>query len=103
MSYIYAFDYLAMIHVHSCTLWLLYGYEKSNGTIVIVNFIGAALQLLYALVYLRYTSDKVNRSLKKRRKKKEQSIEFDSIVLFNIDYRSHRMYDFYHRLFSFLQ
>lgn len=43
----------------SCTLWLLYGYTAGISTIVIVNFIGASLQLLYALTYLRYTPDQV--------------------------------------------
>ena len=43
----------------SCTLWLLYGYTGGNSTIVIVNFIGASLQMLYALTYLRYTPDRV--------------------------------------------
>jgi len=42
----------------NCTLWLLYGYSANNSTIVIVNFIGASLQMLYALTYLRYTSDR---------------------------------------------
>ncbi len=44
----------------SCTLWLLYGYAANNSTIIIVNFIGASLQMVYALVYLRYTPDQVN-------------------------------------------
>jgi len=42
----------------NCTLWLLYGYNANNSTIMIVNFIGATLQMLYALTYLRYTPDR---------------------------------------------
>jgi solute carrier family 50 protein (sugar transporter) len=42
----------------NCTLWLLYGYTANNSTIMIVNFIGASLQMLYALTYLRYTPDR---------------------------------------------
>lgn len=41
----------------NCTLWLLYGLVKNNSTILMVNFIGASLQLMYALFFLRYTSD----------------------------------------------
>lgn len=41
----------------NCTLWLLYGLVKGNSTIMIVNFIGASLQLVYALFYLRYTNE----------------------------------------------
>ncbi|CAF2634456.1 unnamed protein product [Rotaria sp. Silwood2] len=44
----------------NCTLWLLYGYSADNSTIIIVNFIGATLQMLYALVYLQYTSDRTS-------------------------------------------
>jgi len=43
----------------SCTLWLLYGYTANISTIIIVNFIGASLQLAYALAYLRFTPDRV--------------------------------------------
>lgn len=46
----------------SCTLWLLYGYTAGNSTIMTVNAIGGALQFAYALVYLRFTPDKVNSS-----------------------------------------
>jgi len=42
----------------NCTLWLLYGYTANNSTIMIVNFIGATLQMFYALTYLRYTPDR---------------------------------------------
>lgn len=42
----------------NCTLWLLYGYTANISTILIVNFIGASLQMLYALTYLRYTPDR---------------------------------------------
>ncbi|CAF0891629.1 unnamed protein product [Adineta ricciae] len=42
----------------NCTLWLLYGYVGNNSTIVIVNFIGASLELIYALFYLQYTPDR---------------------------------------------
>jgi len=42
----------------NCTLWLIYGYSANNSTIMIVNFIGASLQMLYALTYLRYTPDR---------------------------------------------
>ncbi|CAF3389596.1 unnamed protein product [Rotaria socialis] len=44
--------------VVNCTLWLLYGYAANNSTIMIVNFIGASLQMLYALIYLQYTADR---------------------------------------------
>jgi len=47
-------------YLSSCTLWLLYGYSANISTIVIVNFIGASLEMLYALTYLRYTPDRVN-------------------------------------------
>lgn len=52
-------DLFRFFFVSSCTLWLLYGYTANNSTIVIVNFIGASLQMLYALTYLRYTPDRV--------------------------------------------
>ncbi|CAF0995940.1 unnamed protein product [Rotaria sordida] len=44
----------------NCTLWLLYGYSANNSTIIIVNFIGSSLQMIYALVYLQYTSDRTS-------------------------------------------
>jgi len=44
----------------NCSLWLLYGYTANNSTIMIVNFIGATLQLVYALIYLRYTPDQTS-------------------------------------------
>jgi len=46
--------------VVNCTLWLLYGYAASNSTLIIVNFIGASLQMCYALTYLRYTPDRAS-------------------------------------------
>ncbi|CAF1501403.1 unnamed protein product [Adineta steineri] len=42
----------------NCTLWFLYGYSANNSTIMIVNFIGASLEFVYALVYLQYTPDR---------------------------------------------
>lgn len=51
----------------SCTLWLLYGYLSNISTIVIVNFIGASLELAYALMYLQYTPDRVGEMIERRR------------------------------------
>ncbi|CAF0952938.1 unnamed protein product [Didymodactylos carnosus] len=42
----------------NCTLWLLYGYSSSNSAILLVNSIGAFLQTLYILFYVRYTQDR---------------------------------------------
>ncbi|NWJ06549.1 SWET1 protein, partial [Crypturellus undulatus] len=38
--------------------WLGYGCLKRDGTLVAVNAVGAALQTLYILVYLRYSPSK---------------------------------------------
>lgn len=38
--------------------WLYYGILKRDQTIVLVNFIGALLQILYIIVYLHYTKQK---------------------------------------------
>ena len=62
----------------SCTLWVLYGYTANISTIIIVNFIGATLQMLYALTYLRYTPDRVNLKGKKTKRK------FSFLFLFRI-------------------
>ena len=58
----------------SCTLWLLYGYSANNSAIMTTNFIGASLQMLYALTYLRYTPDKVDD--KENRKQKNDTCFF---------------------------
>ncbi|XP_056299890.1 sugar transporter SWEET1 isoform X1 [Pseudoliparis swirei] len=38
--------------------WLYYGILKTNHTIILVNVIGAVLQILYIIVYLHYTKQK---------------------------------------------
>ncbi|XP_052036007.1 sugar transporter SWEET1 isoform X1 [Apodemus sylvaticus] len=38
--------------------WLSYGLLKGDGTLIIVNTVGAVLQTLYILVYLRYSPQK---------------------------------------------
>ncbi|TWW79181.1 sugar transporter SWEET1 [Takifugu rubripes] len=38
--------------------WLYYGVLKSDQTIILVNVIGALLQILYIIMYLRYTKVK---------------------------------------------
>ncbi|KAM8870223.1 sugar transporter SWEET1 [Spinachia spinachia] len=38
--------------------WLYYGLLKTDRTIVLVNIIGALLQVLYIIVYLHYTKQK---------------------------------------------
>ncbi|XP_064863094.1 sugar transporter SWEET1-like isoform X2 [Oncorhynchus nerka] len=38
--------------------WLYYGILKTDGTLVLVNTIGACLQSLYILCYCHYTNDK---------------------------------------------
>lgn len=38
--------------------WLYYGILKSDQTIILVNFIGALLQILYIVVYFHYTKQK---------------------------------------------
>ncbi|XP_036795541.1 sugar transporter SWEET1 [Oncorhynchus mykiss] len=38
--------------------WLYYGILKTDGTLVLVNTIGACLQSLYILCYCQYTNDK---------------------------------------------
>ncbi|XP_012994801.2 sugar transporter SWEET1 [Esox lucius] len=38
--------------------WLYYGLLKSDGTLVLVNVIGACLQLLYIFFYCHYIKDK---------------------------------------------
>lgn len=38
--------------------WLYYGTLKKDRTIVLVNIIGALLQILYIIVYLKYTKQK---------------------------------------------
>ncbi|CAF0952916.1 unnamed protein product [Didymodactylos carnosus] len=44
----------------NCTLWVLYGYSSDNSAILLVNLIGAFLQMFYALFYLRYAQDRYN-------------------------------------------
>lgn len=39
--------------------WLSYGALKGDGTLIIVNTVGAVLQTLYILVYLHYCPRKV--------------------------------------------
>lgn len=39
--------------------WLSYGALKGDGTLIIVNSVGAMLQTLYILVYLHYCPRKV--------------------------------------------
>lgn len=39
--------------------WLSYGVLKGDGTLIIVNTVGAVLQTLYILVYLHYCPQKV--------------------------------------------
>ncbi|CAL8290667.1 unnamed protein product [Merluccius merluccius] len=38
--------------------WLYYGMLKTDGTVILVNVIGACLQLLYIISYCHYTKDK---------------------------------------------
>ncbi|XP_047453688.1 sugar transporter SWEET1 [Mugil cephalus] len=38
--------------------WLYYGILKSDHTIILVNFIGAVLQILYIIMYILYTKQK---------------------------------------------
>ncbi|XP_075049571.1 sugar transporter SWEET1 [Mixophyes fleayi] len=38
--------------------WLYYGYLKGDGTLIIVNSIGASLQTLYIAAYLLYAAEK---------------------------------------------
>ncbi|XP_060777437.1 sugar transporter SWEET1 [Neoarius graeffei] len=40
--------------------WLYYGVLKKDGTVVLVNSIGASLQCLYILTYLHYAKEKMN-------------------------------------------
>lgn len=39
--------------------WLYYGVLKSDGTVMLVNSIGASLQCLYILTYFHYAKEKV--------------------------------------------
>jgi len=39
--------------------WLYYGLLKGDGTVIIVNVIGATLQTLYIITYCHYTKEKV--------------------------------------------
>lgn len=39
--------------------WLSYGVLKGDGTLIIVNTVGAVLQTLYILAYLHYSPQKV--------------------------------------------
>ncbi len=45
---------------HSNLGWLYYGTLKRDQTIVLVNIIGALLQILYIIVYFYYTKQKVS-------------------------------------------
>ncbi|KAM3910105.1 sugar transporter SWEET1 isoform 2-T2 [Leptodactylus fuscus] len=38
--------------------WLYYGYLKGDGTLIIVNSIGASLQTLYIAAFILYTTEK---------------------------------------------
>ncbi|CAL8329130.1 unnamed protein product [Lota lota] len=38
--------------------WLYYGMLKNDGTVIIVNVIGACLQILYIIFYCHYTKEK---------------------------------------------
>lgn len=44
---------------HSNLGWLSYGVLKGDGTLIIVNTVGAVLQTLYILAYLHYSPQKV--------------------------------------------
>lgn len=44
---------------HSNLGWLSYGVLKGDGTLIIVNAVGAVLQTLYILAYLHYSPQKV--------------------------------------------
>ncbi|XP_036395270.1 sugar transporter SWEET1 isoform X1 [Megalops cyprinoides] len=44
-----------LVSVHSNLGWLYYGMLKKDGTLIIVNSIGASLQSLYILTYCHYT------------------------------------------------
>lgn len=44
---------------HSNLGWLYYGILKTDMTLEVVNAIGALLQILYIIVYFKYTDNKV--------------------------------------------
>lgn len=48
---------------HSNLGWLYYGLLKSDQTLIVVNIIGALLQILYIIVFLYYTKQKVSEVL----------------------------------------
>lgn len=48
--------------LHSNLGWLYYGILKTDQTLIVVNIIGALLQILYIFMYLMYTKHKVGPS-----------------------------------------
>lgn len=47
------------LHIFSNLGWLYYGVLKNDGTVMLVNSIGASLQSLYILTYFHYAKEKV--------------------------------------------
>lgn len=47
------------LYVFSNLGWLYYGVLKKDGTVMLVNSIGASLQCLYILTYFHYAKEKV--------------------------------------------
>ncbi|EDO30941.1 predicted protein [Nematostella vectensis] len=44
----------------NCLLWTIYGYLKDDSTIIIVNFVGALLQVVYILCFLYFSRERGN-------------------------------------------
>ncbi|KAI5636290.1 sugar efflux transporter for intercellular exchange domain-containing protein [Phthorimaea operculella] len=42
----------------SCSLWLMYGITKNDGKIVLVNFVGITLMIVYTYLFYMYTIKK---------------------------------------------
>lgn len=47
------------LYIFSNLGWLYYGVLKKDGTVMLVNSIGASLQCLYILTYFHYAKEKV--------------------------------------------
>lgn len=59
-AHLWALHLICISCFHSNFGWLYYGILKHDQTIVLVNFIGALLQMVYIVMYFRYTKEKVS-------------------------------------------
>ena len=56
--------YMAIkFQIFSCLMWMSYGLLKDDATVMVVNFSGSFLQVVYIICYLMYTKEVVRVSI----------------------------------------